>query len=908
MSYLSTLFFFSFTLYLTLGLYILIRNPKPLLSKLCLAFIACMASWNVLSIYIQSPIISRETAELLTNIGSLFWLNTGSIFLLFMLEFSGKRDLLKKKYLYILLFTPPLLLHVVQWNELLINRYTLEAWGWRATWGDTVWPYVFFVFYPAVVLAGLFLAFRQMRSSGSTVKQKQAKILFFSALAPFAGGSLTDIILPVMGVYSVPDLAPFIIIIWASGVAYAAIKYKFLGVNAVGRDSSIRTAMLDCLVLLNRRGKITSVNEATLVLLDYREDQLLGKPLSILLEDDGENLAADLMKRENLEKRDLVFVSRTGGKIPVTFSSSLLLDAGDNVEGAVCVARDVTQIKRSETIKDVLLNISEAARRSVNLAQLLEVVQQEVGRLVEARNFYVALAYDREKCLYKFPYIMDENPDEMEEPENIVALRSSYTDYVLRTETPLLADPEKYGELLARKEIQLIGERPLCWLGVPLKTQEDNAIGVMVVQSYSNGQAYSESDVDVLSIISNSITAAIIYKQTENEKQELQERLVRSEKMEAIGRLAGGVAHDLNNVLSAIVGYPDLLLMKLPKTSPARKAIIAMQQSGQKAAAIVQDLLTLARRGLSIKESEDINHIVYEYLKSPEFEKLTFIHPGVRFSTRLAENLPPIKGSYIHLSKTLMNLVTNAAEAIPDNGEVVICSQLLRLDSTWDGFYQSIEAGDYVLLTVSDTGVGISPGDLGKIFEPFYTKKEMGKSGTGLGMAVVWGTMEDHNGFIDVSSTEGKGTCFKLYFPATTEKNSLGKTEVSIGEYLGSGQKILVVDDVEEQREIAKALLIELGYSIHVVSSGEAALQYLGGESAHLVLLDMLLGSGMDGLDVYKGILELRPGIKCIITSGFSQSERVKEALRLGAGTYIKKPYTLQTIGMAIKKELNRTT
>ncbi|UCH97162.1 MAG: response regulator, partial [Candidatus Aminicenantes bacterium] len=214
--------------------------------------------------------------------------------------------------------------------------------------------------------------------------------------------------------------------------------------------------------------------------------------------------------------------------------------------------------------------------------------------------------------------------------------------------------------------------------------------------------------------------------------------------------------------------------------------------------------------------------------------------------------------------------------------------------------------GHYVVLTVSDTGVGIAPEDLNKIFDPFYTKKEMGRSGTGLGMSVVWGTLEDHKGFIDVTSTLGKGTTFKLYFPVTDEDlTDLRETaNISINKFMGKGEKILVVDDEREQREIASVLLAELGYSVHTVSSGEAAVDYMKTGSADLLLLDMIMNPGIDGLDTYKEILKLQPGIKAIITSGFSESDRVKEALKLGAGMYIKKPYTMEKIGMAVSREL----
>ena len=396
----------------------------------------------------------------------------------------------------------------------------------------------------------------------------------------------------------------------------------------------------------------------------------------------------------------------------------------------------------------------------------------------------------------------------------------------------------------------------------------------------------------------------------------LTENLERAHKMEAMGTLAGGVAHDLNNILGGLVSYPELLLLKLPEDSPLRDMVSTIQKSGEKAAATVQDLLTLARRGLLVTELINLNDVVSEYLQSPEHDKLQTYHPEVHLETRLERYPLHIEGSPIHLSKTVMNLVSNAAEAMPEGGELTVSTENRYIDRPVKS-YDDVKEGDYVVLTVSDTGTGIASDDLEKIFEPFYTKKKMGRSGTGLGMAVVWGTVKDHNGYIDVQSTEGKarpprlsdrdgggGTTFTLYFPATRKKLSEDETPLSVESYGGKGESILIIDDVEEQRHIASGMLKELGYSVVSVSGGEEAVEYLKTNKADLLVLDMIMDPGMDGLDTYKKILELHPGQKALIASGFSETDRVKELQNLGAGTYIRKPFLLEKIGLAVKEEL----
>ena len=250
-----------------------------------------------------------------------------------------------------------------------------------------------------------------------------------------------------------------------------------------------------------------------------------------------------------------------------------------------------------------------------------------------------------------------------------------------------------------------------------------------------------------------------------------------------------------------------------------------------------------------------------------------------------------------------MNVVNNAAEAIIGEGEIIISTQNKYVDQSINGF-EKVAAGDYAVISISDNGVGISQKDMERIFEPFYTKKVMGRSGTGLGMTVVWGTMRDHNGYIDIKSIEGQGTTFTLYFPATRDNVKASATPLALNDILGKGEKILVVDDVEEQQEIALAMLKKLNYTAESVSSGTEAIAYLKNKSVDMVILDMILGNEMDGLDTFKKIIEFKPNQKAIIASGYSESLRVKEAQKLGVCAYVKKPYFLEKIGQVLKESL----
>ena len=390
-----------------------------------------------------------------------------------------------------------------------------------------------------------------------------------------------------------------------------------------------------------------------------------------------------------------------------------------------------------------------------------------------------------------------------------------------------------------------------------------------------------------------------------SEARGLEEKLQRAQKMEVLGTLAGGVAHDLNNILSGLVSYPELILLDLPESSPLRKPLLAIQRSGQEAAAIVQDLLTMARRGVAATEIVNVNTIISNQLATPEFEQMLRYHPNVKLKIDISENVANIKGSGPHLAKTVMNLINNAAEAMPDGGTICISTENVAENQIRSG-YEKVAEGEYIAITVVDEGVGISQEEMAHIFEPFYTKKKMGRSGSGLGMAVVWGTVRDHQGYIDIVSEPGRGSSIILYFPVTHDVVSEEIMSSSLAAYMGGGESVLVVDDSAAQREIAQAILARLNYSVDTVSSGEEAVKHVTESPVDLLILDMIMEPGIDGLETFRRISAITPNQKLVIVSGFSETEKVYDLQQMSGGEYLKKPYTIEQIGKAVQKALKK--
>lgn len=402
--------------------------------------------------------------------------------------------------------------------------------------------------------------------------------------------------------------------------------------------------------------------------------------------------------------------------------------------------------------------------------------------------------------------------------------------------------------------------------------------------------------------ITEKVTAAL-------EKSRLQKELEQSKRMEAFGILAGGVAHDLNNVLSGLSSIPDIILMDLPEGSHLMAPVQLIKDSGRKAIAIVEELLTLARGSAKVREPLQFNDLIEDHLHSLEFMELQRNYPQVEIVTQYASDLPLVMASKIHMQKIIMNLVSNAVEAVGKrSGRVFLETGLARFHHQHIRGYEIIENGRFLRFTVMDTGHGISKEDRDRIFEPFYSKKILGRSGTGLGLSVVWNAVHDHQGYIHVGGSRGR-TFFTLYLPLSERTGMENKKAEpvfadTLSDYSGNHEAVLVVEDIPSQQEIAANMLRRLGYKADTVSTGEEAVSYAKTHKIDLVVLDMALSSGLNGWETYEQLLLIDPKIKAIITSGRESAKDIEKAKTLGAGDFIKKPYSLQSLGLAIQKEL----
>ena len=382
-----------------------------------------------------------------------------------------------------------------------------------------------------------------------------------------------------------------------------------------------------------------------------------------------------------------------------------------------------------------------------------------------------------------------------------------------------------------------------------------------------------------------------------SKRKELENQLLRAQRLETAGRLASQVAHDFNNLLGPVTAYPDLIRMELPPDHPALRYCDAMLEAAERMAQINENLMAFGRRGLLDEQVINLNRLVEQAVRQmgPAPDELV-----VKLS--LDPELMPVCGSPPQLSRVIANLLTNAREAMRDVGILSVSTRNVYLDEPVTGFLR-VEMGEYVRLEVSDTGCGIPPEIREKVFEAFFTTKRSAWSrGSGLGLSIVQSIVEDHQGGIELRSEVGRGSSFTIFLPVSRES----KIPVSAGELKGGSELVLVVDDDMMQQEVARQLLERLGYAVEVAGSGEAALELLRDHPVDLLILDMVMPPGIDGAETFRRALELRAGQRAIIVSGFAESEPVRQAQSFGAGSYLRKPVRLEELARSVREALDQ--
>lgn len=387
-----------------------------------------------------------------------------------------------------------------------------------------------------------------------------------------------------------------------------------------------------------------------------------------------------------------------------------------------------------------------------------------------------------------------------------------------------------------------------------------------------------------------------------SERKQLVHQLVHAQKMEAVGRLAGGVAHDFNNLLSVILGFSDLLLPSFQQEDPRRHHIEEIWKAAGRAEGLTRQLLAFSRRQVLQPQVIELNGI----LENLEKMLRRLIGADIELHTDLAAKLPCIKADPGQIEQVVLNLVVNSRDAMEKGGTLRIETRAVTLDAVGAGEHGGLPPGAYVALVVSDTGTGIPPGVLPHVFEPFFTTKPEGK-GTGLGLSTVYGIVKQSGGHVDVDSEIDRGTTFRIHLPAVTAKNRRARAARSAPVAVVGTETILLVEDEECVRAMARQVLLECGYRVLEAGSGAEALELSAHHAGplHMLLTDIMLPGGMNGWELTRHLLTLRPGIKVLCVSGYVCDPEIPQGIEARSIPFLPKPFRSSELVQKVRAVLD---
>jgi PAS domain S-box-containing protein len=654
----------------------------------------------------------------------------------------------------------------------------------------------------------------------------------------------------------------------------------------------------DCVFVKDRNLRYTHVNPALVALYESTTAAMVGITDEQLF--DTEMAArireVDLRVLQGRIEEDITTSRLRGvdhtfhtGKVP-------LRDDSGAVVGICGIARDITEQTRAEAVERTMSAILRASLATSDLGNLISEIRDILSGLIDTTNFYVAL-YDESTGRYRFPYYADQF--DVIEPDAVESLPRSLTDYVRRTGQPLLVNPEDFADLQATGEVELVGTDSAQWLGAPL-TRGQQVIGVVAVQSYDEPELYTERDINLLGYAAGTISIAIDRARVEEERRTLAARAFRSEKMESLGVLAGGIAHEFNNLLQGVFGAAGLASQLLPPDSPVHQQITAIEKAADGAARLTRQMLAYAGKGGMIVGDVDLSVEIENTVRS-----LAGTLPrSAELCLDLQSDLPPITADASEIRLMVSNLVINAAESLGKaRGSVLVRTNVEPCDRSVLAkavVGEELAPGTYVVLEVTDTGCGMTAETAAKVFDPFFSTKFTGR---GLGLAAVAGIVRANGGAILVDSAVGRGTSVRVLLPVFSRAAQPPALAAAAPSAPAGPVTVMVVDDDEAIRSLTSDMLEQCGFAVVTAEDGVAAIERLREQPSAIdaVILDMTMPR-LSGEDTYRGLLALRRDLPVIVASGYSEQDTIDRFGSPRPAGFLQKPYRMGELKLAIER------
>ena len=620
--------------------------------------------------------------------------------------------------------------------------------------------------------------------------------------------------------------------------------------NEKGFSESVIDSLPDAFYVLDRRGQPLRWNKNAEIVLGYSREELAAlAPLAMVAEDERPLLVSKMRETfaEGSATVEVHLLTKDGRKIPYLLTATRAV-IGDQV-CLVGIGVDITERKKAEAERTRLVTAIEQSAEGVvitNTAGDIEYVNPAFTRIT---------GYSREEVVGHNPRILKSDKQ----------------------------DPAFYQQLWATI---LRGE---IWHGELINRRKD-------------GKVYNEElNIAPVRNARGEITHFIATKQDVTERKRLENQFRQAQKMEAVGRLAGGVAHDFNNLLTIINGYSEMVLERLDSSDPTRGQLEEIRKAGERAGSLTRQLLAFSRQQMLAPRVLDLNTLV------TDVEKMLrrLIGEDIDLAIVRDPGLGQVKADSGQIEQILLNLAVNARDAMPEGGKLVIETANVELDEAYADQHGLVPPGSYVLLAVNDTGIGMNAETQAHIFEPFFTTKEQGK-GTGLGLATVYGIVKQSAGFIWVYSELGRGTTFKIYLPRIDEPGESVPASEARGHSVGGAETILLVEDEGALRALAARILQALGYRVLESDSPEDALR-IGEqhqEPIHLLLTDVVMPR-ISGRKIAESLAFLRPALKVLYMSGYTDDAVFRNGVLEPGATFIQKPFTPAALARKVREVLD---
>ncbi len=668
-------------------------------------------------------------------------------------------------------------------------------------------------------------------------------------------------------------------------------------------------------------GIITYWNQFAQELYGWTDEEVLGRNIMEITTPETElSQATEIIKQLGAGKSwlgEFPVHTKSGRKFPAQILNSPITDSHENLIGIVGISFDISDRKQAE--KDLIEANERAIREHERLLERVAQLAEVLGTARDLHTVYRALhnfaqisapcngffisLYDAKQNI-RVPGFAGSDGDEFD-VSDLPPMEMSDSPNSRAVTTGKIIIEDDYQTAMQNKPIVNIGfdknpALPRSSLAVPMSVM-GRIVGAIEVQS-NELSAFTKEHATAMQMAANLAANAIENVRLIEQEREREEQLRQSQKLESIGRLTGGIAHDFNNMLTAINGYSDLMLRHLSTDDPLRRYVEEIKKAGERSAALTQQLLAFSRQQVLQSKVINLNEIITD--TTLMLERL--IGENIQLHTDLDSDLGRVEGDPGQLTQVLMNLVVNACDAMPDGGNLTINTKNVYLDESGSNQFTSGKMGYYILLEVTDTGIGIDAETLQHIFEPFFTTKEVGK-GTGLGLATAYGIIKQSGGFINVHSKLGEGTAFQIYLPGIEQEVESNSEDRKLDNSPKGAETILIVEDEDIVRALTRQILEESGYQVIEASNGIEALSICKNQAnkIHLLMTDVMMPK-MNGYELAEKLLKDQPDLRVLFTSGYTDDEIIRHNIIEAENNFIQKPFTFDTLTNKVREILDK--